>query len=148
LASTNDPHHRELQSAAYTLSRARIFEQVIINMLSALALGALAAVTSLLLLLYQHVAQAIIVPTNVLLAIMFFGLGALVMLVILGIVVYVAIRRSTAVSIAVFLGLLGYAIATNGIPDSLRDAVKAGADAVARKAATRGASESESMPHG
>lgn len=141
---TNDPNQRELQSAVYTLSRARIAEQVIINVLSALALGALAAVASLLLLLYQHVVQAIIVPTNVLLAIVFFGLGALVMLVLIAIGAYVSLRiaihRSNAVTLGLLFGLIGYAAGSGALKDLI---TKAGGGA-----ATKGEKQRTETPSG
>ena len=105
----DEPNQNALQMAAYTLSRARIAEQVIINVLSALAIGSLAAVGSLLLLLYQHIAHYIVVPTNVLMAIVFVGLGAVIMLVLVTIAAYlaigIAICRSNAVLWGAMLGL-------------------------------------------
>ncbi len=79
-----------------------------------MAIGALAAVGSLLLLLYQRIANYVVVPTNVLMAIVFFGLGALIMLVLVAVGAYVgigvAIRRSNAIALAALGAVVGYAI--------------------------------------
>ena len=71
------------------------------------------------------------------------GLGALLTLIILGLVLFIVIRRSNAVSLGLLLGLLGYAIASQGVPESLRNAVKAGAKTAASKAAAHGEAEPE-----
>lgn len=88
-------------------------------MLSALAIGSLAAVGSLLLLLYQRIAHYVVVPTNVLMAIVFVGLGAVIMLVLVTVAAYlaigVAISQSNAVCWGIVSGLLGYAIANGAL---------------------------------
>lgn len=119
LATTDEPNQQSLQLVAYTLSRARIAEQVIINVLSALAIGSLAAVSSLLLLLYQRLAHYIVVPTNVLMAIVFVGLGAVLMLVVVAVAAYlaigVAVSRNSAVAIGLLVGLIGWAFASGAV---------------------------------
>ncbi len=114
MATDDESDQHALRLQAYTLSRVRIFEQVLINALSALAIGALAGVGSLLLLLFQRIANFVIVPTNLLMAIVFLGLGALIMLVITALSLYTALRRailrSNAFAFAVLFGLFGYAI--------------------------------------
>lgn len=114
MTTTNEPKQSQLQQEATTLSRVRIAEQVITNVLSALAIGALAAIGSLLLLLYQRIANYVVVPTHVLMAIVFFGLGALIMLVLVAVGAYVgigvAIRRSNAIALAALGAVVGYAI--------------------------------------
>jgi hypothetical protein len=143
LAATNDPSQSLLQLETSQSFRARVAEKVIINVLSALVLGALALIWSGGVLLYQHLVNVIIVPTNLLIAIVFLGLGALLTLIILGLVLFIVIRRSNAVSLGLLLGLLGYAIASQGVPESLRNAVKAGAKTAASKAAAHGEAEPE-----
>ena len=114
MATTDESDQRALRLDAYTLSRMRIFEQVLINALSALAIGALAGVGSLLLLLFQRAVNFVVVPTNLLMAIVFFGLGALIMLVVVALSLYTTVRKailnSNAFAFAVMFGLLGYAI--------------------------------------
>ncbi len=115
-----------LQQAAYTLSWMRIWEQVIINVLSAMALTALSVGGALLLLLYQRLTSYIVVPTNVLIAVLFLSLGALVMLVVIALVAYltfeVSMRRSRPFAYALMLGLIGYALASGGVLETLRKA--------------------------
>jgi hypothetical protein len=109
-------NQNQLQRGATTLLRASIAEKVIVNVLSAWAIGLSVWVLSLLVRLYQQITNSVVVPTNVLNAIGLFGVGALIMLVVVGVGAYVAFRvalkHSTPFFFAMLMGLIGYGIAT------------------------------------
>lgn len=112
------PDQETLKQATYILSWTRIREQVTSNVLSAITLSVLSGVLALMLLVYQRLAGYIVIPTNILMAIVFLGGGALLTLLTIAGMLYVIIRRALLnektglalmMGITAFLVVLGWA---------------------------------------